>query len=108
MSLTVEHNGKQWEVDSQGYRIDCAVTPDEDWYDYVRIKEGMRDLTSEHRKILEYFQEYYRKNGALGPQLKELKKGLNKSLREIYELFPRGPTTVRIMAGFPSPMGGVI
>ncbi len=107
MSLTVEHNGKQWEVDCQGYRLDCDVTPDEDWYDYLRIKEGMTEITSEHRRVLEHHQQYYKKNG-IGPRIQIVSEDLKIPLRRIYEIFPRGFTTVRIMAGFPSPLGGVI
>lgn len=83
------------------------VTPDEDWYDYVRIKEGMTEITSEHRRVVKYFQQYYQKNG-IPPHMRVMTEGLKISLRRIYEIFPRGFTTVHVMAGVPKPMGGVI
>lgn len=106
MSLIVEHNGKQWEVDCEGYRLDCNVTPDEDWYDYVRIKAGIPELTPAHREILELYQQYYKEHG-IGPHIRVIKYDWKKSIRKVYEIFPGGSKTISIMAGFPMPRGHV-
>ncbi len=101
----VEHNDKTWKTDYEGYLIN--FDPDEDWYDYVRVKDGVPELTSEHREILEFYQTFYKNNG-IGPfksrLTRELRK-LNKSIDGLCELFPsKNPLkTIHIMAGLPRP-----
>ncbi len=106
MSLTVKHNGKTWETDEGGFRIDnCPfdIEPDEDWYDYVRIKYGIPDLTSEHLKILEYIQDYYRNNG-ISPSLYKISNELKIKKKSIHKLFPTAKAII-MMAGLPRPTG---
>ncbi len=103
----VEHNGKTWCTDYEGYLLN--FDPDEDWYDYVRMKDGIPELTSEHRELLEFYQNFYKNNGIwpLKPILaRELRK-LNKSIEGICKLFPsKNPLkTIHIMAGLPRPWG---
>lgn len=104
MLLTVKHNGKKWEVDEFGHRVDGDVETDEDWYDYVRIKEGLPELTSAHRELLKYVQDYYRNNG-IAPLPRRIFKEFGCC--DIYKLFPtKNPIeTIRIMAGAPVPIG---
>jgi tRNA 2-thiouridine synthesizing protein E len=105
----VEHNGKTWKTDYEGYLIDVGpleIKLDEDWYDYVRIKDGIPELTSEHIEIIEFYQDYYKNNG-LWPIKRILTKGLNKSFDTICKLFPsKNPLkTIHMMAGLPRPHG---
>ncbi len=110
MSLTVEHNGKIWETDYKGFLL--VFTPDDmDWRDYIRMKDGIPELTSEHIEILEYFQDFYRKNGIYpnlsSRSIKKISKELNKSFNYICKLFPsENPfLTIIVMAGLPNIIG---
>ncbi len=106
--LIVVHNGKTWEVDYDGFRMDASpldIKPDEDWYDYVRMKEGIPKLTSEHIEVLEYFQNFYRKMG-LAPPLGVATRELKKSKDSLFKLFfpSKNPImTIIMMAGLPQP-----
>lgn len=107
----VEHNGKTWETDYEGYLLN--FDPDEDWYDYVRIKCGIPEITPEHLEILKYCQDYYRKNG-IYPFMKQVTSRFRiKNYKYIRKLFPSTDpkypknfyTTIMIMAGLPRPWG---
>lgn len=52
---------KTWEVDYDGFLLN--FDPNENWYDYVQQKYRISELTSDYREILEFFQDYFRKNG---------------------------------------------
>ncbi len=106
--LIVVHNGKTWEVDYDGFRTDASpfgIKPDEDWYDYVRMKEGIPELTSEHIEVLEYYQNFY-KNKGLAPPISLAIRELKKSKDSIFQLFSPSMDpikTIIIMAGLPIP-----
>jgi len=108
-SLTVEHNGKSFEVDYDGYLyhgFEYYSDEDlEDWYDYVRIKNGIPAITSENREVLKYYQNYYKKNG-LAPIPRTRRKELNISDQSIQKLFPSKDShlTIIMMAGLTRPI----
>ncbi|MCP3932019.1 MAG: TusE/DsrC/DsvC family sulfur relay protein [Bacteroidetes bacterium] len=105
----VEHKGKTWETDYDGFLIYVSphdIKPDEDWYDYIRMKEGISAITMEHREVLEYFQDHYRKFGAF-PPITKVDRELNKSKESVFKLFfpSKDPMkTIIIMAGLPRPI----
>lgn len=107
--IIVEHNGKKFEVDYDGYLYDFfqySNTDLEDWYDYVRMKEGIPEITPEHREVLKYFQDYFRKNG-IAPTISRAPRELKKSKKSILKLFypSKNPnTTIWVMAGLPRPI----
>ena len=76
----------------------------------VGVREGIRrDYRSErrHQKILDFLQDYYRKNG-IAPMVRILSKNTGYKLKEVYELFPSGPGKGACkMAGLPKPTGCV-
>jgi len=101
----VKHNGKTWETDEEGFRIDTGpiIEPDEDWYDYIRLKFRIPELTPEHTKILDYYQKYYHNNG-ISPSLFRITNDLKIKKKLICKLFP-SPKAVIMMAGLPRPTG---
>ena len=58
--------------------------------EYVKESEGITDLNEDHQKILDFLQDYYRKNG-IAPMVRILSKNTGYKLKEVYELFPSGP-----------------
>jgi len=103
---TIEHNGKSFEVDEDGFMLNS----DEwnlDWVDYVKSVEGISEMTDEHQKVIDALQEYYKKNG-IAPMVRILSKTTGFPLKRIYELFPSGPGKGACkMAGLPKPTGCV-
>lgn len=103
---TLEHNGKTFEVDEDGFMLNQDEW-DEDWVDYVKSVEGISELTDEHTKVVDALQEYYKKNG-IAPMVRILSKTTGYPLKRIYELFPSGPGKGACkMAGLPKPTGCV-
>ncbi len=56
--IVVEDDGNTWRIDSKGFRIidnpgPEGVKPDEKWFNYIRKKQNIPELTEEHRKVLE-------------------------------------------------------
>ncbi len=104
---TVEHNGKTYNVDEDGFLTNGMEEWDEGWTEYVKSMEGITEMTDEHNKIISILQEYYKKNG-IAPMVRILSKTTGFPLKRIYELFPSGPGKGACkMAGLPKPTGCV-
>ncbi len=108
----LEFEGKQYEVDEDGYL--------QDWQEW---KEGMAQvmatqdgltLTSEHWDIIKFLREYFMKF-QIAPMIKILVKEIGKAMgpekgntKYLYELFPAGPAKQACRyAGLPKPTGCV-
>ena len=70
---TLEHNGKTYEVDEDGFLIKGNEEWDENWVDYVKKVEGISEVTDEHQKVIDALQKYYKKNG-IAPMVHILSK----------------------------------
>ncbi|ADH86715.1 MULTISPECIES: TusE/DsrC/DsvC family sulfur relay protein [Desulfurivibrio] len=104
---TVEHKGKTFNVDEDGFLTKGMEEWSEEWVDYVKSIEGIEELTDEHRKIIDILQDYFKKNG-IAPMVRILSKTTGFPLKRIYELFPSGPGKGACkMAGLPKPTGCV-
>ncbi len=102
----IEYKGKKFEVDEDGFlqKFDQWC---EEWVEYVKEQEGIKELTDEHRKVIKFLQDYYKKNG-IAPMVRILSKVTGYKLKKIYELFPSGPGKGACkMAGLPKPTGCV-
>ncbi|MCM0753756.1 TusE/DsrC/DsvC family sulfur relay protein [Desulfovibrio aminophilus] len=102
----VEFKGTKFEVDEDGFlqRFDDW---NPDWVEFVKESEGIKELTDNHQKVIEFLQDYYKKNG-IAPMVRILSKVTGFKLKEIYELFPSGPGKGACkMAGLPKPTGCV-
>ena len=102
----ITYKGKSFEVDEDGFRLRfddwCPV-----WMEYVKESEGIAEITPDHQKILDFLQDYYKKNG-IAPMVRILSKNTGYKLKEVYELFPSGPGKGACkMAGLPKPTGCV-
>ena len=49
---TIDHNGKAYDVDEDGFLTKGMEDWDEGWVDYVKGIEGIGEMTDEHRKLL--------------------------------------------------------
>jgi tRNA 2-thiouridine synthesizing protein E len=103
---TVEFQGKTFEVDEDGFLQSFDAWSPE-WVDYVKESEGIKEITDEHKKVIDFLQDYYKKNG-IAPMVRILSKVTGFKLKKIYELFPSGPGKGACkMAGLPKPTGCV-
>ena len=103
---TAEYEGQTFNVDEDGF-IDDFNNWNKDWVKYVKIVEGIEEMTEEHWKVIEVLQDYYKKNG-IAPMVRILSKVTGFKLKYIYELFPSGPGKGACkMAGLPKPTGCV-
>jgi len=103
---TVEFMGKTFNLDEDGF-IDSFDNWSKEWGQYVKVSEGIQELTAEHWKVLTVLQDYYKKHG-IAHMVRILTKVTGFKLKEIYELFPSGPGKGACkMAGLPKPTGCV-
>jgi tRNA 2-thiouridine synthesizing protein E len=102
----VEHSGKSFEVDEDGFLANLDEWGPE-WVDYVKELEGISQLNDDHWKVINMLQDYFKKNG-IAPMVRILSKVTGFKLKYIYELFPSGPGKGACkMAGLPKPTGCV-
>ena len=68
-------------------------------------KENINELTDSHLKIIDYLRDYFKQYGA-PPMIGKLCRDTGFSLKQIYNLFPTGPTKGAFkIAGLPKPSG---
>jgi len=102
----VEFEGKSFDVDEDGFLLKFEDWCPE-WVDFVKEGEGIKELNEEHQKVIDFLQDYYKKNG-IAPMVRILSKVTGFKLKHIYELFPSGPGKGACkMAGLPKPTGCV-
>jgi dissimilatory sulfite reductase related protein len=103
---TVEYNRLKFETDEDGFLYDLSHW-NETWVQYVKEAESIKEITDDHRRIIQILQEYY-KQYAVAPRMSALIKNSGFKLKYIYELFPSGPGKGACrMAGLPKPTGCV-
>jgi TusE/DsrC/DsvC family sulfur relay protein len=82
--------------------------PDQ-WTEGVAIEiakqEGIDPLTSRHWQVVNFMRQEYREKGT-GPTVRALGKTSGVSIKELYQLFPKGPAKLAAkIAGIPKPRG---
>jgi tRNA 2-thiouridine synthesizing protein E len=67
--------------------------------------EGIASLTDRHWQVIRFMRAEFEQKGA-GPTVRVLGKTSGVSVKELYELFPKGPAKVAAkIAGIPKPRG---
>jgi tRNA 2-thiouridine synthesizing protein E len=68
-------------------------------------ESGIATLTEEHWKVIEFMRKEYAEKGT-GPTVRVLGKTSGVSVKELYQLFPKGPAKLAAkIAGIPKPRG---
>ena len=109
---SIDHNGKQIEVDEDGYLVNL-----EDWDKGIAdlfAKEDELELTDAHWEVINFLRDYYEKY-QIAPRIKILVKEIAKTMgkekgntKYLYELYPAGPAKQACrFAGLPKPTGCV-
>ena len=107
---TMTVNGRDLEVDEEGYLVDLS-----DWDKDVALElakgEGV-EMTESHWEVIDFLREYYDEY-QIAPAVRVLTKAIGKKLgpekgnsKYLYELFPYGPAKQACkIAGLPKPTG---
>ncbi len=71
----------------------------------IARNEGIDELTDRHWIVIEFMRSQYFEKGT-GPTVRVLGKTSGVSVKELYQLFPKGPAKVAAkVAGIPKPRG---
>jgi tRNA 2-thiouridine synthesizing protein E len=67
--------------------------------------EGIDELTEQHWQVIRFMRAEYAEKGT-GPTVRVLGKTSGVSVKELYQLFPKGPAKMAAkIAGIPKPRG---
>jgi tRNA 2-thiouridine synthesizing protein E len=96
--------GATVELNDEGFLVDSSQWTDEMAIELAR-REGIDPLTERHWQIIRFMREQYETTGT-GPTVRVLGKTSGVSIKELYQLFPKGPAKVAAkIAGIPKPRG---
>ncbi len=101
---SVEILGKQLELDADGYLVNYKDW-NEDIAKELAKEEDIDELTDRHWAVIGFMRKEYEEKGD-GPTIRRLTKESGVPIKELYQLFPKGPAkkAARI-AGIPKPKG---
>ena len=94
----IEVNDEGFFVDANQWTEDMAPELAEEW--------GVpTPLTEQHWTVLRYMRQEYFEKGT-GPTVRKLGKSSGVTVKELYQLFPKGPAKLAArVAGIPKPRG---
>ena len=94
---TVELNDEGFFVDPNQWTREIAVE--------LAKADGIDELTAQHWQVLDFMRKEYFEKGT-GPTVRVLGKTSGVSVKELYQLFPKGPAKMAAkIAGIPKPRG---
>ena len=103
----VEIEGRQVEVNEEGFLIHPEAWTEETARVLARVEEGLEELTPEHWAVVTFIREYYQEK-SLAPMVRKMCQATGFPLMKIYDLFPSGPAKGACkVAGLPKPDGCV-
>lgn len=71
----------------------------------IASEEGISELTDQHWQVIKFMRHEYETKGS-GPTVRVLGKTSGVTIKELYQLFPKGPAKVAAkIAGIPKPRG---
>jgi len=96
--------GHDVEVNEEGFFVHPEQWTEDMAPDLARA-EGIDPLTERHWQVIHFMRKEYDEKGT-GPTVRVLGKTSGVSVKELYELFPKGPAKVAAkIAGIPKPRG---
>jgi len=103
---TVTLAGSPVEVDGEGFFVKPEQWTKEMGEEIAR-SSGIGQLTDRHWQVVEFMRKTFLETGA-APSIRALGKTSGVSIKELYELFPKGPAKLAAkIAGIPKPRGCV-
>ena len=96
--------GKELELDDEGFMVDPSQWSDDIAVELAR-REGIDPLTDRHWQVIRFMRSEYEAKGT-GPTVRVLGKTSGVQIKELYQLFPKGPAKLAAkIAGIPKPRG---
>jgi TusE/DsrC/DsvC family sulfur relay protein len=92
------------DVDGEGFLTDPAQ-----WSEQIAVEiareNGIAELTDRHWLVVRFMRERYLSTGA-APSIRSLGKESGVPVKELYQLFPKGPAKLAAkIGGIPKPRG---
>jgi tRNA 2-thiouridine synthesizing protein E len=101
---TTTVSGHTVELNEEGFFVDPAQWT-EDMAPELAHAEGIEALTDRHWAVIRFVRREYMETGT-GPTVRALGKASGVPVKELYQLFPKGPAKVAAkIAGIPKPRG---
>lgn len=101
---TLTYAGSMVEVDAEGFLQD-ATQWNRDVAAAIAAEEGIAHLGDRHWLVIEFMRDSYLQSGS-APSIRSLGKASGVPVKELYELFPKGPAKIAArIAGIPKPRG---
>lgn len=101
---TVTYAGLPVETDAEGF----FQRPDKwnaEMAAQIAREVGIDELTDRHWQVIDYMRSTYLQTGS-APSIRTLGKASGVPIRELYQLFPKGPAKLAAkIAGIPKPRG---
>jgi len=99
-------NGVDVEVNDEGFFLHPEQWT-EDMAPPLAKEIGLDELTEDHWKVIKFMRQSYEDTGS-GPNVRALGRASGVSVKELYQLFPKGPAKLAAkLAGIPKPRGCV-
>ena len=96
--------GAEIELNEEGFLVDPSQWNDDIAVELAR-REGIDPLTERHWLVIRFMRSEYEAKGT-GPTVRVLGKTSGVSIKELYQLFPKGPAKLAAkIAGIPKPRG---
>ena len=96
--------GQAVEVDDEGFLQDPRQWTREIGAEIAR-ENGIGELTDRHWQVVEFMREAYLRDGT-APSIRTLGKTSGVPVKELYQLFPKGPAKLAAkVGGIPKPRG---
>ena len=92
------------DMNEEGFLIDPNQWTEEVAVELAR-REGIDPLTDRHWKVIHFMREQFKAKGT-GPNVRLLGKTSGIEVKELYQIFPKGPAKLAArIAGIPKPKG---
>ncbi len=92
------------DVDAEGFLTDPAQW-NEDIAREIAAENGIAELTARHWQVIRFMRETYLRDGQ-APTMRSLGKSSGVPIKELYQLFPKGPAKLAAkIGGIPKPHG---
>jgi TusE/DsrC/DsvC family sulfur relay protein len=97
--------GTEVELNDEGFFVDATQWTDEMATELAEEWGVPTPLTEQHWQVLHFMRQEYFEKGT-GPTVRKLGKSSGVSVKELYQLFPKGPAKLAArVAGIPKPRG---
>jgi tRNA 2-thiouridine synthesizing protein E len=96
--------GDEVDVDGEGFLTDAGQ-----WNEHIAVEiaaaNGIAELTDRHWQVVRFMRDTYLETGS-APSIRTLGKASGVPIKELYQLFPKGPAKLAAkIGGIPKPRG---